>query len=318
MALQASGTISLQNLATEFGGTAPHALNEYYRSGGLVPNAPQNASIPTSGPLSLNQFYGGANRIQANLTISANTSDYTLNTAKVAGYVAGVMDVTLTINAGVTVWGSSIGALGLDVDTSWHASDSITIINNGTIAGKGGAGGKGGGGTATGTAGSPGGPALRAQRSVTVVNNGTIGGGGGGGGGGATRWTSSTDKGTTYYYYIAGGGGGGGAGGLVAVTGGAAGASTGLTPTVASQNGASGNATTGGNGGAGATATGGVAGTGGAGGKGGNLGVAGASGGNGSGQSIQGPWGGGAAGAAVMGNGNITWGATGTRLGAIT
>lgn len=38
MPLQGSGSISISELATEFGGTAPHSLSEYYKSAGLVPS----------------------------------------------------------------------------------------------------------------------------------------------------------------------------------------------------------------------------------------------------------------------------------------
>ena len=59
MALQTSGQIAVQDLATEFGGNAPHAMNEYYRGGGLVPDTGTNSGIPTSGQVDLNDFYGG-------------------------------------------------------------------------------------------------------------------------------------------------------------------------------------------------------------------------------------------------------------------
>lgn len=38
MPLAGSGTISLANLATEFGGAAPHSLSEYYRDGAYTPS----------------------------------------------------------------------------------------------------------------------------------------------------------------------------------------------------------------------------------------------------------------------------------------
>tara|TARA_B100000073_G_scaffold299885_2_gene266037 strand:- start:37246 stop:37875 length:630 start_codon:yes stop_codon:yes gene_type:complete len=39
MALQSSGSvIKMSQIATEFGGSAPHSLSEYYKNGGLVPN----------------------------------------------------------------------------------------------------------------------------------------------------------------------------------------------------------------------------------------------------------------------------------------
>lgn len=59
MPLQTSGAISIGNIATEFGGVAPHSLSEYYRGGANVPDTPANAGIPTSGAISLTDFYGG-------------------------------------------------------------------------------------------------------------------------------------------------------------------------------------------------------------------------------------------------------------------
>lgn len=38
MTLQADGQISFSDLVGEYGGTAPHAISEYYRNGGLVPD----------------------------------------------------------------------------------------------------------------------------------------------------------------------------------------------------------------------------------------------------------------------------------------
>lgn len=38
MTLQTSGIISLANIAGEFGGSAPHAITEYYKGGGSVPS----------------------------------------------------------------------------------------------------------------------------------------------------------------------------------------------------------------------------------------------------------------------------------------
>ena len=52
MALQSSGAISLNDIAGEFGGTTPHSLNEYY---GVA------TGVPSSGTISLSDFYGTAN-----------------------------------------------------------------------------------------------------------------------------------------------------------------------------------------------------------------------------------------------------------------
>lgn len=63
MALQTTGSISLQDIANEFGGTLPHSLSEYYAGGGLVPAGASgvNGAIPSSGAISLSNFYGAAN-----------------------------------------------------------------------------------------------------------------------------------------------------------------------------------------------------------------------------------------------------------------
>ena len=60
MALPGSGAISIGQIATEFGGGAPHSLNEYYRNGSRVPNYSQNSSIATSGAINMNSFHGAS------------------------------------------------------------------------------------------------------------------------------------------------------------------------------------------------------------------------------------------------------------------
>lgn len=49
MALPSSGQISLLQIATEFGGTVPHSLSEYYGAA---------AGVPASGTISFSHFYG--------------------------------------------------------------------------------------------------------------------------------------------------------------------------------------------------------------------------------------------------------------------
>jgi hypothetical protein len=60
MALPSSGPISLGAMATEFGDAQPNSLSEYYRNGALVKDYMQGPgiTIPTSGAVSLGQFYG--------------------------------------------------------------------------------------------------------------------------------------------------------------------------------------------------------------------------------------------------------------------
>lgn len=61
MTLPASGAITLENLRTEFSGPTPHSLTDYYRGGTYVPDTPANAGVPTSGAISLTDFYGATN-----------------------------------------------------------------------------------------------------------------------------------------------------------------------------------------------------------------------------------------------------------------
>jgi len=59
MPLQSSGAISFVNIQSEFGGVNPIGINEYYLNGssGYVSGSGATG-IPTSGQISINQFYG--------------------------------------------------------------------------------------------------------------------------------------------------------------------------------------------------------------------------------------------------------------------
>jgi hypothetical protein len=60
MTLQASGPISLADIAAEFGGSTPHSLSEY-RASTLVPRGvlnDGNVLIPKTGAVSLSDYYG--------------------------------------------------------------------------------------------------------------------------------------------------------------------------------------------------------------------------------------------------------------------
>tara|TARA_B100002019_G_scaffold164327_1_gene141899 strand:+ start:348 stop:956 length:609 start_codon:yes stop_codon:yes gene_type:complete len=61
MTIVSSGAISINSLVGEYGGSAPHAMNEYYRGGSLVANHSNNGNVPTSGTIQLDDFYGANN-----------------------------------------------------------------------------------------------------------------------------------------------------------------------------------------------------------------------------------------------------------------
>ena len=217
----ASGnSISMLQIATEFGGTRPYSLSQYYRSGGLVPAS--NPAVPTSGEISMGSFYGaqaGPSRPQVALNIFAPTTNYDVYTNTIASpnYVYGSTDITVTIASGVVV--GSVGVsqpLSLQVPSNLNSpGDTVTINNSGYIWGYGGAGGAGSPGV--GTIGQPGGVAIYVQRPTTIINqpSGNIAGGGGGGGGGS-GYTFPLGKGSGS---VQGGGGGGGGGNAVGTGG---------------------------------------------------------------------------------------------------
>ena len=65
-----SGPISLSDFATEFGGTAPHSMSEYYRNGANVPS--NNSNVPTAGAFRFGQMRGAINEIILAATSGAN------------------------------------------------------------------------------------------------------------------------------------------------------------------------------------------------------------------------------------------------------
>jgi len=73
MAIQSSGLITLQDIEDEFGGTGAINLSEYYRNGSYVTS--NNTSVPTSGAISLSNFYGAAERVTSlSIVNHANTN----------------------------------------------------------------------------------------------------------------------------------------------------------------------------------------------------------------------------------------------------
>tara|TARA_B110000503_G_scaffold66842_1_gene104870 strand:- start:2914 stop:3462 length:549 start_codon:yes stop_codon:yes gene_type:complete len=59
MALPGSGTISINNIRNEFGASGSPDMAEYYRGGARV--SWNNVNVPTSGTISLSNFYGAQN-----------------------------------------------------------------------------------------------------------------------------------------------------------------------------------------------------------------------------------------------------------------
>ena len=180
MTLAASGAISASDIRTEFvGGSGAVDMASYYRGANtnVKSNAANNtatnlaANVPTSGAISFNDFYSQAKGWQKTFSSDASQQsgtgifgdDYSVDYPK-----------TIVINADVTVYSSSSSTPALDLTTG--GAGTITVNNSGNLYGQGGA------------AQTDGGTALKADVSITVINNSGAnikGGGGGGGNGGA-------------------------------------------------------------------------------------------------------------------------------------
>jgi len=310
MSLPSSGPISLSQVNVELGlsATAQISMND--------------AAVRTlfgrpSGAISMSDGYGKANAFS--FTIASNTTNANLRTLAVNAGWNQTIKVIATINSGVFVSSNSTGTPALTVNGSFPGG--VELINNGFIVGMGGNGGAGSGyiaeGAVAGSGGSGGGLALSVSSAITIRNNNTIAGGGGGGGGG--RGGITQDGGGEYdTSHVGGGGGGGGRSSAAANSAGGAGgvATGGLLANAPGSPGGAGTSSSQGTGGAGGSRPGGG---GGVGGNGGDWGAGGATGGTNTVRtSAGGPYAGGGGGAAISGNSNITYLATGTRLGAIT
>lgn len=336
--------ISINTIVTEFGGTAPHAISEYYRGGPRVANAPVNAAIPTSGQIALSNFYGASNRIAIPLPITGVTTSYNVYNNRGPTYVPGISDITVTVGPAGVVGGSVAAVYAMLVPNEFSPTDTVNIVNNGIIAGAGGDGGLGGAASSTVYPGFPTNPVgpfaspgangvggangIFAGRPVTITNNGTIAGGGGGGGGGPGRSganASAPVKAAPVRRAVGGGGGGGGGSATTWALGGGAAGGTATMP-APTTNTSSAPGFSGSNGGVPAGGAGGPARpvaplVGGRGGAGGSAGAAGSAGTVGSGTMTRTQGGsvgsGGAAGNYIVGNPFVTWAATGTRIGGV-
>lgn len=170
MALQGSGQISLANLQTEFGGTNPISISEYYRDGAYVTS--NNTVVPASGVISLSKFYNTT----AQFTFTNSTNYSTAQDLRTLALNAGWdgTDYLVVINNGIFS-SNNTGQYPLTISGSFP--NGVALINNYYIVGMGGQGGS------YGQPGLPAGHGLLVQTAVTITNNGVIAGGGGGGSG---------------------------------------------------------------------------------------------------------------------------------------
>jgi len=200
MTLPSSGTITIAQIAAEFGGDAPHSLSEYYRGGGLVPT--NNTNVPTSGTITLSDFYSAVNQVSVTASSASSVNLQTLFNNAASGSWTSTVPKIYTVGASVVLGITTVPA---------SMGGTLTINHSGDIQGTGGAGG-----TFSGTkTGSAGGTAMTVQSTGVTINmlsGSTLSGGGGGGGAGGQGGRGQRLGGGNLIFQDGGAGGAGGRG----------------------------------------------------------------------------------------------------------
>ena len=197
MALQSSGSITLAQIASEFGDSQPHSLSEFYRNGGKVPA--NNTNVPTSGTIDFADFYGATN---ADVKTLSSGTDVNLSSTFGSNWAPSIPKIVI-IASGTEIGTASYYALNVPSGMG----GTLDIQNSGTISGSGGAG------SPSGTGGDGGTALYIGSNNVTVTNSGTIRGGGGSGGKGGNGSPGTTTPMSPTLTCVGGNGGTGGAGG---------------------------------------------------------------------------------------------------------
>lgn len=162
MALPSSGPLTMADIQTEFGGSNPISLSEYYAGGAYVPAGTSGTygAVPSSGTISIRNFYGTSNVVisitdqnifglasppdtayayyfltaggqveqstQAGGASPSNIEQWCTPTSAASNYEARV-----TINSGSLTGGSGAGTwLALSSTRNWYVSESVSGSTN--------------------------------------------------------------------------------------------------------------------------------------------------------------------------------------------
>lgn len=160
MALTGSGAISLSDIAGEFGVSAPYSLTDFYRGGANVPDIPANSGVPTSGAISITDFYGAENFTVtvSGQTISSTTDalvkfdadgkvyefetdpgsyvqiDTSTDWVRPVAAASGTFEVKFTLSSGDTPTGTLGTWLSLDTDRAIGFSSELSAKSADVLA----------------------------------------------------------------------------------------------------------------------------------------------------------------------------------------
>ena len=140
MAIVSSGTLSIhtaagtdRSITGEFGGTAPHALSEYYRGGANVPSGA--TGVPANGTIKLSDFYGAANTFATTNISSIIANSFSPDSAVTAGFTFSVIYVGSLIRVRVSVDGDEESSSPTSVVTAFSITNAPSgyTVKHGTI-----------------------------------------------------------------------------------------------------------------------------------------------------------------------------------------
>ena len=140
MAIPASGTVSLSDIQTEFGGSNPISISEYYSAAG---------GVPASGEISVSDFYGTSAGAVSMSDYNIVVTDNAIATATITYYSNGDVthsnaasgqlwfdptstgvgdnyEIYVSVTSGVTPTGTLNTWLALSSNRTWSVTDTIS------------------------------------------------------------------------------------------------------------------------------------------------------------------------------------------------
>lgn len=128
MALPTSGPLTLADIQTEFGGSNPIGLNEYYAGGVNVPSGTSgtNGPVPSSGAISISNFYGTSK-------FTPVTRTYTSGTGATETVPTGATQVVITVDGGGGAGGYNATTQGGGGGGGSQAVKTIAVVGGNTF-----------------------------------------------------------------------------------------------------------------------------------------------------------------------------------------
>ena len=146
MAIPISGTISLTDIQSEFGGSAPLSLNMYYKGGAYVVDTDYAPNVPRSGKISLSDFYGARKTTLTTLSFTGvGDNFFILPDTFVGNLIVTGMSGAGGGGGGPDSYPGRGGYPGLVITGGNIAANPGDLVNA-YVGGGGGPGGSGGGG----------------------------------------------------------------------------------------------------------------------------------------------------------------------------